>query len=112
MLNPVSSQDQQIWSVRQTIIFWWVAFFLLQQTLRFVLIAGTPGREPASVSLLLHTLWFGFRGDLIVATLMVLLGIGLAFLVTCVIKLVPKGRPRVHPPILSSRALTIIMTAI
>ena len=110
MLNPVSSQDQQIWSVRQTIIFWWVVFFLLQQTLRFVLMAGTPGREPASVPLLLHTLWFGFRGDLIVATLMVLFGIGLAFAVACVMKLAPKGRPRAQRPILSSRVLTIVMS--
>lgn len=73
---------------------------------------GTPGREPASLPLLLYTLWFGLRGDLIVATSMVLFGIGLAFIVACVMSLFPKGRQGVHRPILSSRSLTIIMSGI
>src|SRR5215813_15237696 len=109
MLNPINSQDQQMWSVRQTIIFWWVVFLLLQQTLRFIQMAETPGREPASVPLLLHTLWFGFRGDLVIATFTVLLAIALAFAVTCVMKLFMRRRQRVDHQFLSSRALTIVM---
>ena len=109
MLKPINSVDQRRWSVRHTILFWWVVFLLLQQTLRFVQMAETPGREPASVPLLMHTLWFGFRGDLIIATFTVLLAIGLAFAVTCVMKLFMRGRQRDDHQFLSSRVLTIVM---
>ena len=109
MLKPTDSVDQRRWSVRQIILFWWVAFLLLQQTLRFVQMAETPGREPASAQLLLHTLWFGFRGDLIIATFTVLLAIGLSFAVSCVMKLFTIGRQRVARPILSSRVLKVVM---
>jgi phosphoglycerol transferase MdoB-like AlkP superfamily enzyme len=109
MLKPINVQDPRRWSVRQTILFWWVAFLLLQQTLRFVQMAGTPNREPASVSLLLHTLWFGFRGDLIVATFMVLLAVALAFAVAGFIRLLTKERRQVDRQFLSARVLTIVM---
>ncbi|HKC93353.1 MAG TPA: hypothetical protein VKB81_04945, partial [Nitrospira sp.] len=109
MLKPINTVDQRTWSVRHIILFWWVVFLLVQQTLRFVQMAETPGREPASVPLLLHTLWFGFRGDLIIATFTVLLAIGLAFAVTCVMKLFIRGRQRVAHQFLSSRVLTIVM---
>lgn len=109
MLTLNNAQDQRRWSIRQTILFWWVAFLLLQQTLRFVEMTGTPGREPASVQLLLYTLWFGFRGDLIVATFIVLLAVGLTFAVTCVMKPFAKGRRQVHRPILSSPVLKMVM---
>ncbi len=109
MLKSVNSVGQRRWSIRQTILFWWVVFVLLQQTLRFVQMAETPGREPASAPLLLQTLWFGFRGDLIIATFTVLLAIGLAFTVTSVMKLFARSRRRVDRPILSSRVLKIVM---
>jgi phosphoglycerol transferase MdoB-like AlkP superfamily enzyme len=109
MLKPIKTVDQRTWSFRQTILFWWVVFVLLQQTLRFIQMADTPSREPASVSLLLQTLWFGFRGDLIIATLTVLLAIGLAFSVTCGMKLFAKGRQWVGHQFLSSRVLRIVM---
>jgi len=109
MLKPINSQDPRRWSFRQTILFWWVAFLLFQQTLRFVQMAGTPGREPASVPLLLHTLWFGFRGDLVIATFMVLLAVGLAFAVAVFMKLMRKARRQADRPFLSARVLTIVM---
>jgi phosphoglycerol transferase MdoB-like AlkP superfamily enzyme len=71
--------------------------------------AETPGREPASAELLLQTLWFGFRGDLIIATFMVLLAIGLAFTGTCVMKLFKSGRRGTGRQFLASRVLTMVM---
>jgi phosphoglycerol transferase MdoB-like AlkP superfamily enzyme len=101
--------DQLRSSFRRTILFWWVVFVLLQQTLRFIQMAETPSREPASAQVLLQTLWFGFRGDLVIATFTVLLAIGVAFLVTCVMKLFAKGRRSVGRQFLSSRVLMIVM---
>jgi len=109
MLNPTNSLCRPNWSVRQIIVFWWVAFLLLQQTLRFIQMAETPARESASVSLLVHTLWFGFRGDLTIATFTVLLAIGLAFAVTSVVKLFRKGRQWVGRQFLHVRVLAIVM---
>lgn len=111
MLNPTNSVGRPSWSVRQTIVFWWGVFLLLQQTLRFIQMAETPAREPASVSLLAHTLWFGFRGDLIIATFTLLLAIGLAFTVTCVMKLFKRGRRWAGRQFLSLKALRSVMAA-
>src|SRR5574341_2683571 len=109
MLKPMKFVYKLSWSSRQTILFWWVVFVLLQQTLRFVQMAETPGREPASAQVLLQTLWFGFRGDLVIATFTVLLAIGMAFAVTCGMKLFAKGRKWVGPRFLSCRVLTLVM---
>jgi hypothetical protein len=50
-------------SWQASIIFWWTAFLLIQQTERLFLLPETFAFEPASKELLFQTLWTGFRAD-------------------------------------------------
>ena len=63
-------------SVRKTVLFWWILFVVMQMAERLFLLRDAFAQETPTLSLLLHTLAVGVRGDFITATFA--LGLGLA----------------------------------
>ena len=61
------------WSLARVAVFWWGLLLLMQQAHRLVLLPDTLAVEPADSGTLLHTLATGFRADLTVSSLAILL---------------------------------------
>ncbi len=55
-------------SVRKTVLFWWILFVVLQVAERLFLFRDALAQETPTLSLFLHTLAVGVRGDFITAT--------------------------------------------
>jgi phosphoglycerol transferase MdoB-like AlkP superfamily enzyme len=60
------------WTVKQRIVFWWIAFLTIQQVERWFLLPDVIHAEPPGVSVLVDALATGFRADLIMSTMAVL----------------------------------------
>ena len=60
------------WSWKQTVVFWWFLFLVIQQVERLFLLPDVMAIEAPSTGLLVNTLTTGFRADLITSTIAVL----------------------------------------
>jgi len=63
-------------SIRKSVLFWWILFVVMQTAERVFLLRDAVPQETPTLSLLLHTLAVGVRGDFITATFALLLGLG------------------------------------
>jgi len=77
MVGRVSGHPAQ-WSFRATLLFWWIAFLLMQQAERVFLLPEAIAIEVPEMSVLAKTLLTGLRADLIVSTIGMVLAMGLA----------------------------------
>ena len=59
----------QLWSLRGTLMFWWILFLVIQQAERLFLLPETLQIETPAASVLARALVTGFRADLIIATI-------------------------------------------
>lgn len=66
-MNPVGINAT--WSFRRTLVFWWIAFIIVQQTQRLFLLPEAMSVETPTAHTLITTLITGFRADVFVATL-------------------------------------------
>ena len=61
------------WPFRQSVVFWWLLFLVIQQVERFFLLPEVMAFEVPSVDVFVKTLVVGFRADLITSSIAVLL---------------------------------------
>ncbi|HEX5550064.1 MAG TPA: LTA synthase family protein [Nitrospira sp.] len=73
------------WSVKQRIVFWWVLFLVIQQVERWVLLPDVINAETPALGLLVQTFTTGFRADLITSTIVILVSVLAAGLVSLVL---------------------------
>lgn len=78
MSKGATVRSTSVWSFRQTLLFWWILFVVIQQAERLFLLPEALSREAPSAGLLVQTLLIGLRGDFIVASIGVVLAAMLA----------------------------------
>ena len=61
------------WSFKQSVVFWWLLFLVIQQVERVFLLPDVMAIEVPSTVVFVKTFTTGFRADLIVASIAVLL---------------------------------------
>ena len=61
------------WSFRQTVVFWWLLFLVIQQVERFFLLPEVMAVEVPSAGVFVKTFATGLRADLITASIAVLM---------------------------------------
>ena len=91
--SPAASR---LWSFRNTLVFWWVLFLLMQQVERLFLLPETLHLERPTSTAFIRTFVIGFQGDLIIATICILLAGVLAGAVGCLFPIRLKWNERMQ----------------